>query len=41
MLLEAGAVEGMILVVQPRRMAARLLAEFVARSLGVRVGEAV
>ena len=32
---------GMVLVVQPRRMAARLLAQFVAKSRGGRVGEEV
>jgi len=41
MLLEAGLIEGMIVVVQPRRIAARLLAEFVSRSLGGRLGEEV
>ncbi|MBJ06380.1 MAG: ATP-dependent helicase HrpB [Verrucomicrobiaceae bacterium] len=41
MLLEEGLVEGMIVVVQPRRIAARLLAEFVARSLGVKLGAEV
>ena len=41
MILEAGVVEGMIVVVQPRRMAARMLAEFVARSLEVKLGGVV
>ena len=41
MILQASQVDGMIVVVQPRRMAARLLAEFVARSLGVKLGEEV
>ncbi len=38
MLLQDSQVEGMIVVVQPRRIAARLLAGFVARSLGVKLG---
>ena len=41
MILQASLVEGMIVVVQPRRIAARLLAGFVARSLGVKLGEEV
>ena len=41
MILQASQVEGMIVVVQPRRIAARLLAGFVARSLGVKLGEEV
>ena len=41
MILESGAAEGMIIVVQPRRIAARMLAEFVARSLKVKLGEEV
>ena len=41
MLLETGEVSGMIIVVQPRRIAARLLAGFVARLLGVKVGDKV
>lgn len=40
MLLEAG-VEGMVLVIEPRRMAARLLAGWVARQRGARLGEEV
>ena len=38
-LLEGELAEGLIVVVQPRRIAARLLAGFVARSLGVKLGE--
>ena len=34
-------VEGRVIVVQPRRMAARLLAEFVARQLGTPLGKGV
>jgi ATP-dependent helicase HrpB len=41
MLLEEGRVEGRILVVQPRRIAARMLAEYVSRLAGSRVGESV
>ncbi|MFM1561111.1 MAG: ATP-dependent helicase HrpB [Roseibacillus sp.] len=41
MILEAGVTKGMIVVVQPRRIAARMLAEFVAGTLGVRLGEEV
>ena len=41
MLLEGGLADGLIVVVQPRRIAARLLAGFVARSLGVKLGEGV
>lgn len=41
MLLETGEIGGMIIVVQPRRIAARLLAGFVARLLGVKVGNEV
>ena len=40
-LLEGELAEGLIVVVQPRRIAARLLAGFVARSLGVKLGEEV
>ena len=40
MLLDA-EVEGLILVVQPRRMAARMLAQYVARLQGVRHGDEV
>ncbi len=36
-----GEVEGQVIVVQPRRMAARLLAEFVARQLGTPLGKGV
>ena len=41
MLLETGEIGGMIIVVQPRRIAARLLAGFVARLLGAKVGNEV
>jgi ATP-dependent helicase HrpB len=41
MLLKAGAVEGRILVVQPRRIAARMLAEYVSKRNGTRLGEEV
>ncbi len=41
MLLDSEVIEGMIVVVQPRRIAARLLAEFVARSRGVKIGREV
>ena len=41
MLLESGKVNGMIVVVQPRRIAARLLAGFVASLRGVKVGKEV
>ena len=41
MLLEAGVVEGRVLVVQPRRIAARMLAEYVSKRNGTRVGEEV
>lgn len=37
----AGEVEGVVLVVQPRRMAARLLAGYVARQRGTTLGEEV
>ena len=37
----AREVEGKVLVVQPRRMAARLLAGFVAKKEGTRLGEGV
>ncbi|MEM9080195.1 MAG: ATP-dependent helicase C-terminal domain-containing protein [Verrucomicrobiota bacterium] len=40
-LLEEGGMEGMIVVVQPRRIAARMLAEYVAGLCGSRVGELV
>ncbi|MFZ9941836.1 MAG: hypothetical protein ACO3F7_06760, partial [Luteolibacter sp.] len=40
MLVEAG-VEGMILVIEPRRMAARLLAGWVAKHRGTSVGREV
>jgi ATP-dependent helicase HrpB len=40
-LLEAGAVEGEIWILEPRRLPARLAAERVARELGERVGETV
>lgn len=36
-----GECEGQVVVVQPRRMAARLLAEFVARKMGVPLGKGV
>jgi ATP-dependent helicase HrpB len=36
-----GEVEGKVIVVQPRRMAARLLAEFVARQVGTPLGKGV
>ena len=36
-----GEVEGRVLVVQPRRMAARLLAGFVARQVGTQLGQGV
>jgi len=38
MLVESGVSAGRVLVVQPRRIAARMLAEFVARSAGTKVG---
>lgn len=41
MILHSGKVEGRILVVQPRRIAARMLAEFVARNLKVKLGHEV
>ena len=41
MLRDEAAVAGRILVVQPRRMAARMLATYVARLAGTRVGEKV
>ena len=40
-LFEADAIEGRILVVQPRRLAARLLAQRVAQVLGHRIGHEV
>ncbi|MBB80006.1 MAG: ATP-dependent helicase HrpB [Roseibacillus sp.] len=41
MLLETREISGMIIVVQPRRIAARLLAGFVASMMGVKVGKEV
>lgn len=41
MILKSGKVKGRILVVQPRRIAARMLAEFVARTLCVKLGHEV
>ena len=41
MLLETGEINGMIIVVQPRRIAARLLAGFVASLMGGKVGKEV
>ena len=41
MLLETGEINGMIIVVQPRRIAARLLAGFVASLMGSKVGKEV
>ena len=36
-----GECEGQVVVVQPRRMAARLLAEFVAKQMGTLLGKGV
>ncbi|MDP0492171.1 MAG: ATP-dependent helicase HrpB [Verrucomicrobiota bacterium JB023] len=41
MILGGGGVEGLIVVVQPRRIAARMLAEYVAQLCGSRLGEEV
>lgn len=41
MLLESGAIRGTILVVQPRRIAARMLAQYVAGLRGGKVGDEV
>ena len=40
-LYDAGTIEGQIIIVQPRRLAARLLAQRVAQVLGTRLGEEV